>query len=97
MIIRIVRMHFSESGKEEFLNIFNENKEAIRNFRGCMHLELLKDPQNPLIFTTLSHWEDEQSLENYRQSALFDSVWSRVKPLFAARTQAFSLTKFIEV
>ena len=97
MIIRIVRMHFTEAGVEEFLEIFNKNKIAIRNFPGCTHLQLLKDASDPTIFTTLSHWNNEESLEAYRKSELFASVWGRVKTLFAERTQAFSLVKFIEL
>lgn len=97
MIIRIVRMHFTEAGVEEFLEIFNRNKIAIRNFPGCTHLQLLKDAEDETIFTTLSHWRDEESLEAYRKSELFGSVWGRVKTLFAERTQAFSLRKFIEL
>lgn len=97
MIIRIVRMHFTEAGVNEFLEIFNENKVAIRNFEGCTHLELLKDLDNPFVYTTLSHWRGEHDLENYRKSELFGSVWGRVKTLFAERTQAFSLVKFIEL
>ncbi|HEY9005884.1 MAG TPA: antibiotic biosynthesis monooxygenase family protein [Ohtaekwangia sp.] len=97
MIIRIVRMHFTEAGVEEFLVIFNQNKQAIRNFEGCTHLELLKDTEDPTIFTTLSHWNGPENLEQYRKSELFDSVWGRVKTLFAERTQAFSLEKFIEL
>jgi heme oxygenase (mycobilin-producing) len=97
MLIRIVRMNFTEAGVDEFLEIFNSNKIAIRNFPGCTHLELLKDLENPFVYTTLSHWSDEQSLENYRKSELFGSVWGRVKTLFAERTQAFSLVKFIEL
>jgi quinol monooxygenase YgiN len=97
MLIRIVRMHFTELGVDEFLAIFNKNKQAIRNFPGCTHLELLRDPDNASMFTTLSHWDDEQSLENYRKSELFGAVWGIVKSLFASRSQAFSLLKFIEV
>jgi len=97
MVIRIVRMHFTEAGVDEFLEIFNANKTAIRNFAGCTHLELLKDADSEFVFTTLSHWQDERSLENYRKSELFSSVWGRVKTLFAERTQAFSLVKFIEL
>jgi len=97
MIIRIVRMHFTEAGVEEFLQIFNKNKEAIRNFPGCSHLQLLKDSDDTTIYTTLSHWDKPESLENYRKSELFGSVWGRVKTLFAERTQAFTLEKFIEV
>ncbi len=97
MIIRIVRMHFTESGLNSFLEIFHANKIAIRNFEGCTHLELLKDSDNDFIYTTLSHWDDPDSLERYRKSALFRSVWGRVKRLFAERTQAFSLVKFIDL
>jgi len=97
MLIRIVRMHFTEAGVDEFLEIFQANKTAIRNFAGCSHLELLKDSDNELVYTTLSHWQDATSLERYRKSELFGSVWGRVKTLFSERTQAFSLVKFIDL
>lgn len=97
MIIRIVRMHFTEAGTAEFLEIFNKNKIAIRNFPGCTHLQLLKDAKDDTVYTTLSHWDNEASLEAYRKSELFGSVWGRVKTLFAERTIAFSLVKYIEL
>jgi heme oxygenase (mycobilin-producing) len=97
MIIRIVRMHFTESSSKEFLEIFNLHKEAIRYFPGCSHLQLLKDAKDPLCYSTLSHWDKPESLEAYRNSELFEGVWSRVKPLFSKRTEAFSLEKFIEL
>ncbi len=97
MIIRIVRMHFTEAGVEEFLQIFEANKQAIRHFPGCTHLQLLKDHTDPTTFTTLSYWNSPEDLEKYRQSPLFGSVWGRVKTLFSARTVAFSLEKFIEL
>ena len=97
MIIRVVRMHFTEAGVEEFLDIFNANKTAIRNFEGCTHLQLLKDLNDGFVYTTLSHWKDAESLERYRRSELFASVWGRVKTLFAERSQAFSLLQFIEL
>ena len=97
MLIRIVRMTFTEAGVEEFLQIFDENKVAIRNFPGCTHLRLMKDEQDPLCFTTVSEWNAASDLENYRKSELFGKVWGRVKTLFSERTQAFSLVKFIEL
>lgn len=93
MIIRIVRMHFTQTGVDEFLRIFRANEQAIRNFDGCMHLELLRDLKDETVYTTLSHWRDEESLERYRKSELFASVWSPVKSLFAERPKAFSLVK----
>ncbi|MFN9861811.1 MAG: putative quinol monooxygenase [Bacteroidota bacterium] len=97
MLIRIVRMHFTEAGVEEFLEIFNAHKTAIRNFPGCSHLQLLKDAEDPNCYTTLSHWDKAESLEAYRKSELFGKVWGRVKKLFSERTQAISLDKFIDV
>ena len=97
MLIRIVRMHFTEAGVEEFLEIFEINKAHIRNFQGCSHLQLLKDSDDPLCYTTLSYWDKHESLELYRQSELFGKVWGRVKTLFSERSQAFSLEKFIEL
>ncbi|MEK6780581.1 MAG: antibiotic biosynthesis monooxygenase family protein [Bacteroidota bacterium] len=97
MLIRIVRMHFTKAGVEEFLEIFEANKTSIRNFLGCTHLQLLKDADDPLCYTTFSTWDKQESLDLYRQSELFGKVWGRVKTLFSERSQAFSLEKFIEL
>ncbi len=97
MLIRIVRMHFTEAGVEEFLQIFEQHKQLIRDMDGCSHLELLRDADDPLTYTTLSYWKDEESLEKYRKSELFARVWGSVKTLFSERSQAFSLEKFIEL
>ena len=90
-------MHFTDAGVEEFLDIFNKNKESIRNFSGCSHLELLRDLEDRTCFTTLSYWINQESLNAYRQSQLFEEVWGQVKSLFSERSQAFSLEKFIDV
>lgn len=97
MIIRIVRMHFTEAGAEEFLPLFDKHKTAIRNFSGCNNLQLLKDIDDRTKYTTLSYWKDLESLDNYRKSELFGQVWGTVKTLFAERSQAFSLEKLIEL
>ena|SRR5579871_6574981 len=97
MIIRIVRMHFTEAGVDEFLQIFDKHKAAIRHFPGCSHLQLLKDADDECTYTTLSYWDKPQSLESYRKSELFGQVWGRVKTLFSERSQAFSLERFVEV
>lgn len=90
-------MHFTEAGVSEFLEIFDQNKEQIRNFPGCSHLQLLKDHDDPYCYTTISHWNSEKDLECYRKSELFGKVWGRVKTLFSERSQAFSLDKFIDL
>ena len=90
MIIRIVRMTFDPAKTKEFLEVFNENKNSIRNFPGCTHLELHHDADQPNIYATYSYWEKHAHLENYRKSELFYHVWSKTKPLFIAKAEAFS-------
>jgi heme-degrading monooxygenase HmoA len=97
MLIRIVRMHFTEAGVDEFLEIFSEHKKNIATFPGCTHLELLRDHDDRNCFTTLSYWNGPADLEAYRKSELFSKVWGQVKTLFAERSQAFSLEKFMEM
>ncbi len=97
MLIRIVRMTFKEDKVEAFLKNFDLNKEKIRNFPGCHHLELWQDENQKNIFITYSYWESENSLNQYRDSELFKSVWSYTKTLFSERPQAFSSKKIEEV
>ncbi len=97
MLVRIVRMHFTDAGVAEFLEIFNTHKTQIRNFPGCSHLQLLKDPKDKNCYATLSYWDGEASLEQYRKSELFGRVWGRVKKLFTRRTEAFSLIQYLEI
>ena len=92
MIVRVVRMTFKKGAEENFLKIFRDNQSAIRNFTGCSHLDLLRDVQNPNIFTTYSHWKSEADLNEYRNSDLFSIVWAQTKELFDEQPQAHSYT-----
>ena len=93
MLVRIVKMTFKPEKIDLFLEIFNLNKEKIRNTEGCNLLELYRDKQNTDIFFTYSYWNSEDDLENYRNSELFKDVWSRTKLLFNSKAQAWSVEK----
>jgi hypothetical protein len=93
MFVRIVKMSFDEKNIDEFLKNFNLNKEQIRNFKGCRFLELYRDKTNSNIFFTYSYWNTEVDLEAYRHSELFKTVWSKTKPLFNAKPEAWSVDK----
>lgn len=92
-MIRIVKLVFEESQIEGFLEVFEENKHQIRNFKGCNLLEVYRDKKDPCVFFTYSLWDEEEDLENYRKSDLFRSVWSQFKPKFKERAQAWSVDK----
>lgn len=91
MIIRIVKMTFQPEKVNEFLEIFDQSKQLIRNMPGCTHLELLNDTSSPNIFFTYSYWNSENDLNNYRSSEVFSKVWKSTKALFITKAEAWSV------
>ena len=90
-------MTFQPEGVADFLANFEKNKEAIRNFPGCTRLELLQEKGREDVYFTYSWWEQEQDLENYRQSDLFRGVWQLTKTFFAAKPEAWSLENKVKL
>lgn len=90
MIVRIVKLTFREDKIETFKQVLEDSKEKIRAFPGVLHLQMLQSADNPCIFFTYSYWENSDALENYRQSELFKNTWTKTKPLFAAKAEAWS-------
>ena len=93
MFVRIVKLSFHQENIPSFLANFEEIKEKIRASKGNRLLELYQDKNNPCIFFTYSYWETEQDLEDYRNSALFDEVWTFTKKLFNDKPEAWSVDK----
>lgn len=91
MIKRIVKLTFRPEEIPTFLNNFEANKDKIRTFEGCEHLELWQAKKNENVFFTYSYWQSETHLNNYRHSELFAGVWAKTKILFADQPQAWSL------
>lgn len=92
MIVRIVKMSFEKDKIDVFKSFFETVKHKIRNFDGCLHLELLQDKANPSHIFTCSHWESEEALNNYRHSDLFQPTWAKTKALFNDKPEAWSTT-----
>ena len=97
MIIRIVKMTFDPDRVPDFLENFEINKEKIRGFEGCRHLELLQQEDRENVYFTYSWWDHPQSLENYRHSQLFKEVWTFTKTLFSDKPQAWSLVQKVKL
>lgn len=91
MFTRIVKMEFQEDKVAAFLANFELVKHRIRNFEGCLHLELFRDKRDPTIFFTYSKWNEESDLETYRHSELFKGVWATTKPMFRSKAAAWSV------
>ena len=95
MFLRIVKMSFHEENIPAFMENFELMKNHIRNAPGNRFLELYQDKKNPCILFTYSYWETESDLENYRNSALFDEVWTFTKKLFNDKPEAWSVDKLV--
>lgn len=91
-MIRIVKMTFEEGEVENFQELFRRNRDKIRNFEGCWHLELYKDLKENNFFT-YSYWDDEEALDRYRDSDLFRKIWGETKKMFSARPEAWSVRR----
>ncbi len=90
MITRIVKLTLKESFCSEFQNIFVQKNKAIENQPGCLGVKLVKDIKTEGVFFTISQWESEEALNNYRYSELFQDIWPKVKVMFADKAQAWS-------
>jgi quinol monooxygenase YgiN len=91
MITRIVMLNFQPDRVDEFLEIFNQNKQVLAKSDGCIRLEIFKSTGDTDTYVTISNWQSEEHLEMYRQSELFKEIWSKVKPLFNNKAQAWTL------
>jgi quinol monooxygenase YgiN len=51
---------------------------------------LLQDENDKNIFFTYSIWENDEALQAYRNSELFETTWAKTKILFAGKPEAWS-------
>ena len=89
-IQRLVKMTFTLDKCDEFQNFFTQIKTQIEAQPGCQGVKLMKDKANSGIFFTFSVWDDQASIDAYRQTELFGKVWPTVKKWFADKPEAWS-------
>jgi quinol monooxygenase YgiN len=93
MITRIVRLTLKEEKVLDFENFVMPKMELINSFEGCINVRIFKDHELPNVFYTISEWESEENLNNYRKSELFGSIWPIVKPWFNDKTKTYTLNE----
>ncbi len=96
MLVRVVKLTFQEDKIASFLAFFNTINTKVSSFENCYGMRLMQDVKNPAIIFTYSNWKDEAALNNYRDSELFQGVWSTIKPWFAQKAEAWSLDTVYE-
>ena len=96
MIVRIVKLSLNPGRRSDFISEFDKVKDQIISFDGCRSTELLIDSPATGIVFTYSLWDSPQHLESYRQSDFFKNTWARVKPMFAAKAEAWTLNRHLQ-
>lgn len=90
MIVRLVSLKFEPEYRSEFEALFETAYPKIRRLPGCTFLQLVADPERPADFMTISYWESEEELEEYRASELFGAVWPQVREMLREKPWAKS-------
>jgi quinol monooxygenase YgiN len=83
-------MQFRKECVEQFKTIFETTKPKILEF-GCMDVQLFELDDDPTTLFTISHWDSQSDLDNYRNSPVFSDVWKETKSLFLNKASAWSL------
>lgn len=83
-------MTFDPQKLDEFVQVFNASKDQIAAFPGNHGLKLLQDANEKNVYYTYSLWQDDDSLQRYRKSELFKTVWAATRALFIDKPQAWS-------
>jgi quinol monooxygenase YgiN len=90
-LTRVVQLTLQPQHIDDFKAVFVAHQQGIAGMQGCISLQAYQDVQTPSIFFTISQWESTQALDNYRYSTFFKTLWSTVKPMFAAKAIAHSM------
>lgn len=96
MITRLVKLHFHPEKINDFLSFFDTVNQVVNNFEGCLGMRLTQDIHRPEIVFTISHWETEEALNNYRDSEAFGNIWRTIKPMFEEKTEAWSVENYFD-
>ncbi|MES2776181.1 MAG: antibiotic biosynthesis monooxygenase family protein [Bacteroidota bacterium] len=92
MITRVVRLTFKPEHTQTFIEIMQQHHMLIRSFKGCYDLNSYQDTKKSNVFFTISTWQDETALNDYRHSDFFKVLWGKLKPMFADKALAHSMS-----
>ena len=90
MIKRMVKLTFIVGKSDDFKDLFYQTKHKILNMHGCVEVDLFQSNLHPSVFFTISTWQTESDLENYRMSELFRQTWTTIKPWFGDKPEAWT-------
>lgn len=84
-------MEINPERTTEVEKILRDNFHKIKSFKGCLHLEILRDKTEPNRFLSYSEWKSIDDLENYRSSEFFGIFWRQLRKNFQSKAKAWTL------
>lgn len=94
MITRIVKLTIKDSKIAEFRKFANIERQKVKSFDGCHNLDFFNDTKFRNVFFTISYWNSEEHLNNYRESDFFKHTWNQIKGWFACRAEVWTTEQF---
>lgn len=88
---RLVKLEIVEGYEEYFVEVYMNVFSEILKSPGCNTVKLVRDIHSKHIFFTVSEWDTEEDLNNYRASSLFREIWAKLKPHFANKAEVWSV------
>jgi len=79
--------------RERFIQLFEIHREAISSMPGCQSLQIFHDLDSTCVFFTVSNWQTDDHLQQYRNSMVFKSLWPEVKSLFQSSAEAWTVNE----
>lgn len=96
MITRIVKLTFQPDKIDNFIRFFDTINTRVSTFENCYGMRLMQEKDKPYVVFTYSLWESEDALNKYRDSELFQGVWSTIKPWFGEKAEAWTVETYFE-
>lgn len=96
-MITVVAKNYIQEGKtEDFLQLAKKLVEATNNKdEGCISYQLYADQNNPLVFTFIEQWQDQNALDKHFAAAHFKDIVPKLGT-FAQKEGEVSLYKKVD-
>ncbi len=96
MIVRVVHLPADPEKFDELAELYERGAKVVRSWPGALKLELFHDSEEPYTLVTISHWESEEALQDYRHSEYFRGFWPKVRATLRGRASAETLVPIEE-
>lgn len=89
-------MQVSSPNKALFKQTLKDYQKALKEQKGCMHLDMFSDKKEKDIFYSYTIWDNDTNLKKYRKSALYKELSGKILPLCDKEPKAWTVDEAFE-